>query len=76
MRLLLALVLVAIPAAQDQALPDYETFAAQVKMRLATDQERQSGYMFSNGVSSRSSRRGADEGRGGQGLRGLSGPAW
>jgi hypothetical protein len=45
-RLLLALVLVATPAAQDQPLPDYETFAAQVRMHLATDEERQSGYMF------------------------------
>ena len=33
-------------AAQDQPLPDYETFAAQVKKHLATDEERQSGYMF------------------------------
>ena len=46
MRLLLALVLVATPVAQDRALPDYETFAAQVKIHLATDEERQSGYMF------------------------------
>jgi hypothetical protein len=45
-RLLLALVLVVTPAAQDQPLPDYETFAAQVRMHLATDEERQSGYMF------------------------------
>jgi hypothetical protein len=45
-RLLLALVLIATPVAQDRALPDYETFAAQVKTRLATDEERQSGYMF------------------------------
>jgi hypothetical protein len=45
-RLLLALVLVATTAAQDQPLPDYETFAARVRMHLATDEERQSGYMF------------------------------
>jgi hypothetical protein len=35
-----------IPAAQDRPLPDYESFAAQVKTHLATDEERQSGYMF------------------------------
>ena len=34
------------PAAQDWTLPDYETFAAQVRTHLATDEERQSGYMF------------------------------
>jgi hypothetical protein len=42
---LLALLL-ATAAAQDRPLPDYETFAAQVKKHLATDEERQSGYMF------------------------------
>jgi len=36
----------ATPAAQDLPLPDYQTFAAQVKTHLATDDERQSGYMF------------------------------
>jgi hypothetical protein len=36
----------ATPAAQDRPLPDYDAFAAQVKARLATDEERQSGYMF------------------------------
>jgi hypothetical protein len=33
-------------AAQNRPLPDYDTFAAQVKTHLATDEERQSGYMF------------------------------
>jgi hypothetical protein len=33
-------------SAQDRPLPDYDTFAAQVKKHLATDEERQSGYMF------------------------------
>ncbi len=42
----LALLLLATPNAQDRPLPDYETFAAQVKIHLATDEERQSGYMF------------------------------
>lgn len=42
----LALLLLATPDAQDRPLPDYETFAAQVKIHLATDEERQSGYMF------------------------------
>jgi hypothetical protein len=36
----------AIPGAQDRPLPDLDTFAAQVKKHLATDEERQSGYMF------------------------------
>jgi hypothetical protein len=31
---------------QDRPLPDYDTFAAQVRAHLATDEERQSGYMF------------------------------
>jgi hypothetical protein len=33
-------------AAQDRPLPEYETFARQVKAHLATDEERQSGYRF------------------------------
>jgi DNA-binding TFAR19-related protein (PDSD5 family) len=33
-------------AAQDRPLPDFNAFTAQVKSHLATDQERQSGYMF------------------------------
>ena len=41
-----ALLLLAAPAAQDRPFPDYETFAAQVKKHLATDEERQSGYTF------------------------------
>ena len=44
--LALLVLLLATPAAQDRPLPDYETFAAQVKTHLATDEERQSGYMF------------------------------
>lgn len=40
------LLLAAMPAAQERPLPDYETFAAQVKVHLATDEERQSGYTF------------------------------
>lgn len=45
---ILALVLVGLaePVAQDRPLPDYATFAAQVKLHLATDEERQTGYMF------------------------------
>jgi hypothetical protein len=42
----LLVLFLAAPAAQDWPLPDYETFAAQVKMHLATDEERQNGYMF------------------------------
>jgi hypothetical protein len=44
--LLFALLLLAVPAAQERPLPDYDAFAAQVKKHLATDEERQSGYMF------------------------------
>jgi hypothetical protein len=36
----------AAPRAQERPLPDYDSFAAQVKTHLATDEERQSGYMF------------------------------
>lgn len=43
---ILAVAVSAAPAAQDRPLPDYDTFAAQVKAHLATDEERQSGYMF------------------------------
>src|SRR5688572_22772862 len=32
--------------AQDRPLPDFNTFAAEVKKHLATDEERQSGYMY------------------------------
>jgi hypothetical protein len=47
MRVLLALALVvAVPRAQERPLPDYATFAAQVRKHLATDEERQSGYTF------------------------------
>ena len=42
----LTLLLYATLAAPDRPLPDYETFAAQVKQHLATDEERQSGYTF------------------------------
>jgi hypothetical protein len=47
MRLLvLVLLALATAAAQERPLPDFNTFAAQVKARLATDEERQSGYTF------------------------------
>jgi hypothetical protein len=42
----LIIFLLATPAAQERPLPDYDTFAAQVKKHLATDEERQSGYTF------------------------------
>jgi hypothetical protein len=44
--LVLAALLVAAPTAQEHPLPDFDTFAAEVKKRLATDDERQSGYVF------------------------------
>ena len=43
---MLALIVVAAASAQEQPLPDFDTFAAEVKKHLATDEERQSGYMF------------------------------
>ncbi len=43
---ILALALATTAAAQERPLPDYATFSAQVRKRLATDEERQSGYMF------------------------------
>jgi hypothetical protein len=43
---LLALLLMAAPAAQDRPLPDFDTFAAEVKKHLASDEQRQSGYVF------------------------------
>jgi hypothetical protein len=43
---LIALLLVSVASAQDRPLPDFDTFAAQVKKHLVTDEERQSGYMF------------------------------
>src|SRR5436190_21495834 len=42
----LFVVFLALPRAQERPLPDFDTFAAQVKTHLATDEERQSGYMF------------------------------
>jgi hypothetical protein len=44
--LILVLLLLATAAAQERPLPDYDSFAAQVRKHLATDEERQSGYMF------------------------------
>ena len=44
--LVLAALLVVAPQAQDRPLPDFNTFAAEVKKHLATDEERQSGYVF------------------------------
>jgi hypothetical protein len=47
MRVALAvLLLLALPRAQERPLPDYASFAAQVRTHLATDTERQSGYTF------------------------------
>src|SRR5688572_26004030 len=45
--LFVALLLLAAPVAQERPLPDFDTFAAEVKKHLATtDEERQSGYVF------------------------------
>lgn len=43
---LLVTAIAAIHAAQERPLPNYDAFAAEVKKHLATDEERQSGYMF------------------------------
>ena len=42
----LALLLTATVVTQERPLPDFATFAAEVKKHLAIDEERQSGYMF------------------------------
>src|SRR5688572_27656580 len=42
----LAALLVVAPPVQERPLPDFNTFAAEVKKHLATDEERQSGYVF------------------------------
>jgi hypothetical protein len=44
--LALLVAVLATPAAQERPLPDYDSFADQVKKHLATDEERQSGYMY------------------------------
>ncbi len=44
--LALAVLLVVAAPAQERPLPDFNTFAAEVKKHLATDEERQSGYVF------------------------------
>ena len=50
MRLLVLALLVtafaATHAAQERPLPNFDAFAAEVKKHLSTDEERQSGYMF------------------------------
>jgi hypothetical protein len=43
---LLVTAIAAIHAQQERPLPNYDAFAAEVKKHLATDEERQSGYMF------------------------------
>lgn len=44
--LTLLLPVLAAPAARERPLPDFDAFAAQVKKKLATDEERQGGYTF------------------------------
>jgi len=44
--LVLTVLLVVAPLAQERPLPDFNSFAAEVKKHLATDEERQSGYVF------------------------------
>ena len=39
-------ILLTTAAAQERPLPDFDSFAAQVKTRLTTDEERQGDYMF------------------------------
>jgi hypothetical protein len=42
----MAVLLVVAAPAQERPLPDFNAFAAEVKKHLATDEERQSGYVF------------------------------
>ena len=44
--MVVALILTAVPLAQERPLPDFNTFAVQVKKHLATDEERQSSYTY------------------------------
>ena len=44
--LLLPLLFALTLSAQERPLPDYQAFTAEVRKHLATDEERQSGYMF------------------------------
>lgn len=44
--LLTSMLLTATLVAQDRPLPDFTAFAAEVKKHLASDEERQSGFMF------------------------------
>ena len=44
--LALAVLLLVSAPAQERPLPDFNAFAAEVKKHLATDEERQSGYVF------------------------------
>jgi hypothetical protein len=44
--LVIAVILTAAPLAQERPLPDFNTFAAQVKKHLATDEERQSSFTY------------------------------
>ena len=44
--IVLAALLLVAPTAQERPLPDFNAFAAEVKKHLATDEERQSGYVF------------------------------
>ena len=46
LRALILAIFIAVPLAQERPLPDYNTFAAEVRKHLATDEERQSGYVF------------------------------
>ena len=74
--LILAAILVAAPIAQERPLPDFDAFATEVKKRLATDDERQSGYVFTERrLEQRSECRRASHQRIGEGLRGVSGSA-
>jgi hypothetical protein len=43
---LLVTAIAALHARQERPLPNFDAFAAEVKKHLATDEERQSGYMF------------------------------
>jgi len=44
--LIVAFILAVAPLAQERPLPDFNTFAAQVRKHLATDEERQRSYTY------------------------------
>ena len=73
---IVALLLMAAPSAQERPLPDFATFAARVKEHLALDEERQSGYTFiERRIEQKLDGAGPADQRVGEGVRGIPGLA-